>query len=125
MNSVMYFEIQASDPQRAMDFYKAVFGWDFFQESHVSVDYWQIKTEGMNGGLLKRSAPVPAERSGTNAYVCSMRVENFDTVAQRIIEHGGRVAMPKFAIPGKRWQGYFIDTDDNTFGLFQADENAA
>jgi uncharacterized protein len=41
-----------------------------------------------------------------------------------ILENGGRVALPKFAIPGRCWQGYFIDVDNNVFDLFQVDENA-
>lgn len=32
--------------------------------------------------------------------------------------------MPKFAIPEVCWQGYFLDTEGNTFGLFEVDENA-
>jgi uncharacterized protein len=34
------------------------------------------------------------------------------------------VAMEKFAVPGVCWQGYFIDPDGNTFGLFQPDPQA-
>jgi predicted enzyme related to lactoylglutathione lyase len=37
---------------------------------------------------------------------------------------GGQVALPKFAVPGRCWQGYFIDLDGNTFGIFEVDENA-
>jgi predicted enzyme related to lactoylglutathione lyase len=33
--------------------------------------------------------------------------------------------MPKFALPGMAWQGYFVDTEGNTFGIHQPDENAA
>lgn len=38
--------------------------------------------------------------------------------------NGGRVALPKFAVPGKCWQGYYLDKDGNTFGIFQFDESA-
>jgi hypothetical protein len=33
-------------------------------------------------------------------------------------------ALEKFAVPGTCWQGYFLDLEGNTFGLFQVDENA-
>jgi predicted enzyme related to lactoylglutathione lyase len=78
----------------------------------------------MNGGLLKRPAPVPPASSGTNAFVCSVQVEDYDEIHQLIMEQGGQVALPKFAIPGRCWQGYFIDTDNNVFGIFEVDENA-
>ena len=125
MNSVMYFEIQADDPERTAAFYKDIFGWEFTKQPGMPVDYWQIKTDGINGGLLKRPVPTPPQQSGTNAYVCSMEVADFDTTAENILQHGGQVAMDKFAVPGRCWQGYFLDPENNTFGLFEVDEHAA
>lgn len=40
------------------------------------------------------------------------------------IENGGKVALAKFAVPGKCWQGYFLDTDGNVFGIFEVDDQA-
>jgi predicted enzyme related to lactoylglutathione lyase len=125
MNGPSYFEIQADDPQRAARFYTEVFGWRFEQAPNLPVEYWRIETDGTRGGLLKRPAPVPPPQSGTNAFVCSVEVDDFDETSQKILNLGGHVALPKFAVPGKCWQGYFIDTDGNTFGVFQADEMAA
>jgi len=56
--------------------------------------------------------------------VCSIEVENFDATEQKILSLGGEVALPKFAIPGKCWQGYFVDTEGNTFGIFEVYESA-
>ncbi len=82
------------------------------------------KEPGINGGLLSRPAKVPPQECGTNAYVCTVQVENFDEIARKIKAGGGKVAMPKFAIPGMAWQGYFLDTEGNTFGVHQPDKNA-
>lgn len=125
MNNVMYFEIQADNPENAEKFYSAIFGWTFIKQEGLPVEYWRIETEGINGGLLKRPAPVPPPQSGTNAFVCSMEVENSDATAEKILQSGGKVALPKFAVPHTCWQGYFLDLEGNTFGLFQVDENAA
>jgi uncharacterized protein len=122
MNHVQYFEIQADDPKRAIEFYKTVFGWAFTKQDGMPIDYWHIATDGIDGGLLPR--PVPAHAGGTNAFACSMQVADFDATAKTILAHGGQVALEKFAVPGKCWQGYFIDTEGNTFGLFEVDENA-
>lgn len=124
MNNPAFFEIQADDPELAVRFYSAVFAWQFTKVPGMPVEYWLIQTEKMRGGLLKRPAPVPAAPSGTNAYVCSMEVANCDASADTILKNGGRVAMPKFAVPGTCWQGYFIDPQGNTFGIFQADPSA-
>ena len=123
MNTIGYFEIQSSDPRREIKFYEALFRWKFIEEKYVPIEYFRIETNTINGGLLKR-AQVPPTESGTNAFVCSVQVENFDKTSELIIKLGGKVALPKFAIPGRCWQGYFIDLDNNTYGIFEVNENA-
>ena len=125
MNTIGYFEIQSSDPGREIRFYEAVFGWKFHREEKLPIEYYRIETNSINGGLLKRPVNIPPQGSGTNAYVCSIEVGDFDKCTEVILKNNGMIAMPKFAIPGKCWQGYFLDPDNNTFGLFQVDENAA
>ena len=124
MNTVGYFEIQSSNPARDIEFYKKVFDWKFIKEEFVPIEYYRIETNSINGGLLKRPAKVPGTEYGTNAFVCSVEVENFDKASETIIKNGGQIAMPKFAIPGRCWQGYFVDLDNNTFGIFEVDEYA-
>jgi len=119
-----YFEIQADETDRAAHFYEEVFGWKFTRQEGLPVEYFRIETGSGRGGLLKRPAPTPPKQSGTNAYVCSMEVKDFDETSKKITDLGGMVALPKFAVPGVCWQGYFLDTEGNTFGLFQPDPNA-
>jgi len=125
MNTVSYFEIQADDPVKTVKFYTDIFGWKFFKDTTLPIEYWQIQTAGINGGLLKRPTPRPQGMQGTNAYVCSMQVKDFDKTAEKILKSGGQIALEKFAVPGKCWQGYFLDPEGNTFGLFEVDENAS
>lgn len=124
MNNIVYFEIQSSNPPRDIDFYQTIFGWKFTKVEGLPIEYYQIETENMSGGLLKRPVEVPPTHCGTNAFTCSVLVENFDAASKKILAAGGQIAMPKFAIPGRCWQGYFLDLDQNTFGLVEADENA-
>lgn len=128
MNRITHFEIQADDIERAIKFYQSVFGWEFPKWMD---NYWGVMTApkdstepGINGGLLKRPTKTPPHEFGTNAFVCTVVVENFDEIAKKIETAGGIVAMPKYAIPGIAWQGYFIDTEGNTFGVHQTDVNA-
>ena len=124
MNTVGYFEIQSSDPGRDKQFYETVFNWKFTRQDFLPIEYYRIETNSISGGLLKRPAPVPPAESGTNAFVCSIQVEDFDLTEAAILKIGGQVALPKFAVPGRCWQGYFIDLDNNTFGIFEVDEQA-
>ena len=129
MGGIVYFEIQADDPERAMAFYRAVFGWRF--EQWGDQDYWLIMAANkessepsIDGGLQSRPAKTPPQEHGTNAYVCTVQVDDFDAVANKIAAAGGLVALPKFALPKVAWQGYFIDPEGNTFGVRQPDEHA-
>ena len=124
MNGPSYFEIQADDPSRASRFYADIFGWKFAKADGLPVEYWRIETDGPRGGLLKRPAKTPPPEHGTNAFVCSMEVDDFDKTANKIADRGGIVALPKFAVPGVCWQGYFLDTESNVFGIFQVDKDA-
>ena len=125
MNQPSYFEIQSIDVARAASFYRHVFGWTIDKDPAIPIEYWRIETAGIRGAILQRPVPAPPGAAGTNAFVVSMEVGNFDETAARVLRSGGRVAMDKFAVPGKCWQGYFIDIDGNTFGIFEVDTSAA
>jgi predicted enzyme related to lactoylglutathione lyase len=126
----VHFEIQADDVGRARSFYAAVFGWSFEDWSQVTGStYWGIVTgpddqPGINGGVLQRPAPAPAAGQGPNGFVCTVQVEDYDETERRILGAGGQVALAKAALPGMAWQGYYLDTEGNTFGIHQPDPEA-
>ena len=84
MGRLVHFEIQADDVERAKSFYGDVFGWAFQDYSAVTGSpYWGIVTgpdeePGINGGLMPRPAPTPGAGQGTNAFVCTMQVDDYD-----------------------------------------------
>ena len=88
------------------------------------MEYYRIETVGIQGGLLKRPDRVPPTGMGINAFVCSIQVENFDATQDKILKLGGTISLAKFAVPGRCWLGYFIDPDNNVFGIFEMDEKA-
>ncbi len=131
MNRIVHFEIQVDNPERAIKFYTDVFGWQIEEWKGGEQKYWMIMTAvkdskemGINGGMLLRPAKMPAKECGANAFVCTMLVEDFDKIESKILSAGGMLAMPKFAIMGMAWQGYYIDTEGNTFGIHEPDKEA-
>jgi len=135
MTRPIHFEIHADEPARCAKFYADVFGWLF--EEYPGMSYWIIYTTGkktpfgdqsggpgINGGMLKRKGPAPAEGAAVNAYVTTMGCEDYDAMHAKILAAGGTVALPKMAIAGMAWQGYYKDTEGNIFGLHQPDPNA-
>lgn len=131
MGRPVHFELQADDLDRAKGFYAAVFGWRYEDYSAMTgTPYWGVVTgdegtPGINGGIQQRPAPAPAPEQGTNSAVLTMQVDDYDATHVAIMAAGGQVALPKYAFPGMAWQGYYLDTEGNTFGIHQADPNAA
>ena len=121
MYGISYFEIQSSEPEREIEFYNTTFGWTFEKVEAAPIEYYMITTDNLRGGLLKRPAKVPPQEHGTNAFNCSVEVDNFDETAQKILAAGGTEAMGKFPLPGRGWMGYFLDPDNNVFGVFEED----
>ena len=80
---------------------------------------------GINGGMVQRTDPAPTPGQCVNAFVCTMVVDAYEEVAAKIEAAGGTLVLPKMAIPGMAWQGYYADPEGNIFGLHQADPHAA
>lgn len=127
MARVIHFEIHADDPDRAVRFYRELFGWEF-KAWDGPMPYWLINTgqdgtPGINGGLMKRQHPLSGN-DGVMAFVCIVDVEDLDRSFARAMELGAAVALPKMPIPGIGWLAYLKDTEGNVLGLMQADPNA-
>ncbi len=128
MSRAVHFEIHASNPQAAIDFYSGLFGWSF--NKWEAGDYWLIHTgpddkPGINGGLMPRRGPVPEAMAAMNAFVITVDVDNVDQVVAGALAAGGATALPKMPVPGIGWLAYLKDPDGNIFGVMQADTAAA
>jgi predicted enzyme related to lactoylglutathione lyase len=125
----IHFEIQADDPERAIGFYQSLFGWTFSQWGQAK--YWLIGTgdksqPGIDGGLLPRPVPgAPAEMAAVNAFACTVDVADLDATLAKLQGLGGRVVVPRMAIPTVGHLAYAKDTEGNIFGMMQMDPKAA
>ncbi len=130
MNSVIHFEIHAADIARAVQFYTEVFGWKSEDWSeYAGVPYFGVTTAaegqmGINGAILKTRDENPEPGLPVCGAVLTLGSADFDADAAKILAAGGQVALPKAALPGMAWQGYFLDTENNVFGLHQPDPEA-
>ncbi|MBJ6359906.1 VOC family protein [Paenibacillus sp. GCM10012307] len=130
MGRLVHFEIHVEDMERAKTFYSEVFGWTFEDWSeYAGMPYFGAVTGdadqlGINGALVQRRGDSPQPGQAVNGYACTMGVEDYDSTATNILNLGGKLALPKYALPGMAWQGYYIDTEGNIFGIHQPDKNA-
>lgn len=130
MSRLVHFEIHVDDMDRARKFYGEVFGWAFEDWSEFAgMPYFGAVTggedePGINGALMQRQSPPPESNQPLNGYACTIGVENYHPIEGKILNNGGVVALPKYALPGMAWQGYYKDTEGNIFGIHQPDANA-
>ena len=123
----VHFEIQAENVERAIAFYRDLLGWEFNQWGKEP--YWLVKTgekgtPGIDGGLLPRRGPGPADMQAVNAFVCTIDVADLDAMVKRATELNGSIVLPKMPIPTVGWLAYAKDTEGNIFGMMQMDANA-
>src|SRR3989339_404134 len=103
MNRVMHFEINSQDPQKAIDFYSQVFGWEIKKWDNPAMDYWLVMTGGekepggINGGIMKRQGPNPTTNEAINSFVCSIDVQSIDESLEKIKQAGGQIVNQKMA----------------------------
>jgi predicted enzyme related to lactoylglutathione lyase len=75
MNRIIHFEIHAGNPERAVKFYRDVFGWEINEWVMPGVQmkeedrYWLVTTgpvteSGINGGIVSRQGPAPVDGQG-------------------------------------------------------------
>jgi predicted enzyme related to lactoylglutathione lyase len=118
--SVVWFEIPADNLDRAKAFYGALFGWKIEAFPNMP-DYLHIDTGGADaspdGGMMKRKSP---QQPITN-YVT---VPSVTKAMAKVEKLGGKVCMPKTAVPQ---MGYFAicqDTENNTFAVWEMNDKA-
>lgn len=122
MAKFMHFDLPADDLERAKRFYSELFEWKF-NKLPGPMEYYFIETsdengdKGLAGGMGKRGAP---DQKITN-YI---GVDSVDEYVKKVEEYGGKVLRPKMAVPGFGYLAVCMDTEGNTFGLWQDDKEA-
>ena len=113
MSRPVHFEISVQDPERAVEFYKNVFGWNI-QKWDGPMEYYMIHT---GGGIMRT-------QEGMAPTINTIDVADLDAACEKVVASGGQVIMPRMAIPGVGYMAYCVDTEGVQFGLMQGDENA-
>jgi predicted enzyme related to lactoylglutathione lyase len=114
-NSIVHFEIFASNVERARKFYERAFGWSF--EVGGPPDFYHIVTgpqrdPGLTRGLIaKRNSAVVA--GGLNGFRCTISVLSITDSVAAIEAAGGKLRSQVVDIPSVGKVVEFADTEDN------------
>ncbi len=120
-----HFAIHIDDMERAKNFYGEVFDWGF--ASYGPQDFFQIKADKTENGELigalqsRHYSPLQEKIIGLE---CTITVESVDGIIQKVENNGGKILMPKTAIPYVGWITKFLDTEGNLVCAMQPDPGA-
>ncbi len=118
--NIVWFEIPADNVERAKAFYGKLFGWKI-KKLAGQMEYWHIDTGGENntpdGGMMKRQHP----QHGPTNYIGVPSVDKFMAKIQKL---GGKICMPKMAVPQMGFFAICQDTENNTFAVWEKNDGA-
>ena len=125
MPTLVHFEIPADDVERSRKFYSDLFGWKMekWPGMESGMEYWTINTtdneggKAVGGGMMKRQNP----QQGITNFIDVTSVDEYSVKIQRL---GGKIVAPKKAVPTMGYFAVCLDTENNTFGIWETNENA-
>jgi uncharacterized protein len=111
--TVCHFAINVKDTDRALDFYREVFGWSF--EAWGPPGFFMVNSGGIMGSIqMQQDEPFPTHIGN---FECSIAVEDVDATCAIIVANGGEITMPKVTIPHVADIARVKDSEGNTFSL--------
>jgi uncharacterized protein len=128
MPTIVHFEIPSDDIERSKKFYNDLFGWKIDKwpgSEHIAHNYWMITTTGDEGkealrGGMKTTRQSPQQQGITNYF----DVKSVQESSAKLEQLGGKVIMPKSPVPGMGYMAVCKDSENNGFGIFEADQTA-
>jgi uncharacterized protein len=132
MPTIVHFEIPADDIERSKKFYSDLFGWKIEKwpgtdsgssSSSSDMEYWMITTtdekgdKALGGGMMKRQGP-------QQPIINYIDVKSVDEYSSKVQQLGGKVHVPKMAVPGMGYLAVCLDTENNAFGIWETNESA-
>ena len=125
-STIVHFEIPADNPERAVKFYRDMFGWKIDRwENPAGMEYWIVQTvptdeqgqptrQGVNGGLMPRMYPAQQP-------VNYIAVQSVDEAVARAEKLGAKVMMGKTPVPGMGWFAQLTDPEGNVIAVWETD----
>ena len=125
MPTIVHFEIPADDAERSRKFYSDLFGWKIekWPGMESGMEYWTINTtdneggKAVGGGMMKRQNP----QQGITNFIDVTSVDEYSAKVQSL---GGKIVAPKQAVPTMGYFAVCLDTENNTFGIWETNQNA-
>ena len=117
IGNAVWFEIPASDFERAVKFYEAVFQVTLRREKiGGDLAVFPGSDSSVNGAVVSQAGYVPA---ANGAVVYLNTGDDMTPYVERVVANGGTIITPRTALPpGMGHYAHFGDTEGNRVGLF-------
>jgi len=118
-NPFVHVELNTTDVDKARDFYRQLFDWQFEDmQMGPSGTYTVIKVgEGTGGGMLKN--PMPGVPSFWLAYVL---VDEIGAATKKAASLGAKIVKDSVEVPNMGWFSIIEDPTGAALALWQAKE---
>ena len=119
---VVHFEVPFDDADRALSFYRDVFGWEIqgipelnyhIVSTGPSGDQGPTEPGYIGGGMMERQDQV-------RTPVIVLDVDDIDATLATVGEHGGGTVIAKMPVGDMGFAAYFTDSEGNLLGLWQS-----
>jgi len=123
MDSIVHFEIPATDRKRAATFYQTTFGWKL--NEMPGMDYTTVET-GPSAPMKGPTEPgyinggIGPKKGVLTHPVVTVDVDDIEQALAKITKNGGKVVQRKEKVGDMGFTGYFQDTEGNTIGLWES-----
>jgi len=120
-NLINWFEIPATDFNRAVTFYKAILGLDIKETEMFGTRMGFFPTDGTNvSGAIIQGEDYKPSTAGVIAYLNGGH--DLQNILNRVESNSGKVIVPKTQIsPEMGYFGMFIDTEGNKMAVHSND----
>jgi uncharacterized protein len=110
-----WHQVNTRDPEKALEFYKSVFGWDDERLDTGGADYWMWELDGKSvGGMLRMGEDFPDEVPAH--WIVYFAVEDADAATEKAKEGGATVRVEPIDIEAGRI-AVFTDPHGAAFAL--------
>jgi predicted enzyme related to lactoylglutathione lyase len=117
-HSINWFEIPATDFERAKKFYSTILGTELqdmtIPDGKYSVFPYEHESGGVSGGIIQMEGSSP---SADGSVVYLNGGDDLSSSLSRVEEAGGTILLPKTAIGENGFMAHFLDTEGNRVAL--------
>lgn len=116
-NAVTWFEIPASDFDRAVTFYSQVLGQEVRRGDYMGIPhgFFPYESPGVGGAIVLEVGKEPSQ-DGVCMY---LKVDDVEGAVTRAQQAGGKLVLPKTDIGEPGYMAIIIDSEGNRIGLHE------